>query len=74
MDSIKLTKLQKKEMKKVIGGEHVNCPCSTCPSCNCGGGDTIPSQTLVKHSNGGLVSSINFTDMKTNPEPSPAVD
>ena len=45
MDSIKLTKLQKKEMKKVFGGQEVTCICSPCASCYCGEGDTIPAQT-----------------------------
>lgn len=36
MDSIKLTKLQKKEMKNLMGGEPPKCSCTcdcSCPSC-----------------------------------------
>jgi natural product precursor len=42
MDSIKLTKLQKKEMKNLIGGEPPKCSCTCDCVCHaCEVGDTI---------------------------------
>lgn len=64
MDSIKLTKLQKKEMKKVFGGQEVTCICSPCASCYCGEGDTIPAQTRNTPQNGELVGNYNSSYQK----------
>ena len=69
MNSIKLTKLQKKEMKKVFGGQEETCKCSSCPSCNCGGGDAIPARTQNKHTNQEFTGMIVHADIQLANKP-----
>ena len=42
MNSIKLTKLQKKEMRAIVGGDKPKCSCNC--SCECQGEDTTYEQ------------------------------
>ncbi len=70
MNSIKLTKLQKKEMKAIVGGDKPKCSCKC--SCECQGEDTTYLQNLamvnlVRGLNASAASSESSSG--TNPNP-----
>ena len=65
MKSLKLVKLTLKELQRINGGEEgggTGTGCGACPTCDCGGGDTIPAQTQSTRSSNGLaVKSYSYS-------------
>lgn len=71
MNSIKLTKLQKKEMIAVVGGDKPNCNCSC--SCACQGEDTTYEQNRQTRSEvKALINVHSFSESSSGNNPKPS--
>lgn len=70
MNSINLTKLQKKEMIAVVGGDKPKCSCSC--SCACEGEDTTYEQNRQTRNEGKAgLQSYSFSESSTGNNPKP---
>ena len=68
MDSIKLTKLQKKEMKNLMGGEPPKCSCTcdcSCPSCGDGTIGQLAGANQSSHISMNTISSFSSSSTKS---------